>query len=109
MKTIRWWYGCVALGLTACGGGNLQQMDATPYVDLIERPNGECPQSKQEQGIMNKHPDATILATVSEVTGANVGTTAQISVKANKTVYLGCTILPTGQNADRKILNVQFE
>ncbi len=109
MKTIRWWYCCLVLGLTACGGGNLQQMDARPYLDLIERPDGECPQSKQEQGIMDKHPDATILATVSEVTGANVGTTAQISVKANETVYLGCTILPTGQNADRKILNVQFE
>ncbi len=109
MKTIRWWSCCVVLGLTACGGANLEHMDATPYVALIERPNGECPQSKQEQGIMNKHPDATILATVSEVTGANVGTTAQISVKPNETVYLGCTILPTGQNADRKILNVQFE
>lgn len=109
MKTFRWWYGCVVLGLTACGGGNLQHMDATPYVDLINRPNGECPQSKQEQGIMNKHPDATIIATVSEVTGANVVTTAQIPVKSNETVYLGCTILPSGQHADRKILNVQFE
>jgi hypothetical protein len=43
-------------------------MDARPYVDLIHRPNGECPESKQEQGIMNKHPDATIMATVSEIT-----------------------------------------
>jgi hypothetical protein len=47
---------------------NLQHMDARPYVDLIHRPNGECPESKQEQGIMNKHPDATIMATVSEIT-----------------------------------------
>ncbi|HBP87153.1 MAG TPA: hypothetical protein PKK23_08430 [Nitrospirales bacterium] len=109
MKTIPWWSCCVILGLTSCGGGNLQHMDATPYVDLIQRPNGECPQSKQEQGIMNKHPDATIIATVSEITGANVMTTAQIPVKGNQTVYIGCTILPSGQSADRKILNVQFE
>lgn len=109
MKTIPWWYCCLVLALTSCGGGNIQHMDATPYVDLIQRPNGECPQSKLEQGIMNKHPDATIIATVSEITGANVVTTTQMSVKGNQTVYLGCTLLPSGQDADRKILNVQFE
>lgn len=109
MKTIPWWSCCVVLGLTACGGANLQHMDATPYVELINRPNGECPQSKQEQGIMNKHSDATIMVTVSEITGANVVTTTEIPVKANETMYLGCTLLPSGQNADRKILNVQFE
>ncbi|MCA9422418.1 MAG: hypothetical protein KC592_15460 [Nitrospira sp.] len=109
MRTLPWWSCCVILSLTACGGGNLQHMDATPYVDLIQRPNGECPHSKQEEGIMNKHPDATIIATVSEITGANVVTTAEIPVKGNHTVYIGCTILPSGQDADRKILNVQFE
>ena len=67
MKHISWWSWCVVFGLTSCGGGNLQQLDATPYVDLIQRPNHECPQSKLEQGIMNKHPDATIIATVSEI------------------------------------------
>jgi hypothetical protein len=58
---------------------------------------------------MNKHPDATILATVFELTGANVVTTTQRSVKGNQTVYMGCTVLPSCQNADRMILNAKFE
>jgi hypothetical protein len=45
--------------------GNLKHMVATPYVDLIQRPNGECPQSKLEQGILNKLPGSTIMVTFS--------------------------------------------
>jgi hypothetical protein len=30
-------------------------------------------------------------------------------VKGNQTMYVGCTILLSGQDADRKILNVRFE
>ena len=109
MKTDSWWPWCVILSLTSCGGGNLQRMDATPFVDVIQRPNNECPHSKLEQGIMNKHPDATIIATVSEITATNVVTTTQMSVKGNQTKYLGCTVLPSGQDVARKILDVRFE
>ena len=109
MKVLPWWSGCVFLTLASCGGGNLQQMDATPYAQMIERPNGECPHSKIEQGLVNKHPEASIMVTVAEITGEKVITTSQISVKANETVYLGCAVLPSGQVAARKILNVQFE
>jgi len=109
MKAMPRWYCCLLIGLTSCGGGNLQQMDATLYAQIIERPNGDCPNSKIEQGILNKHPEATIVVTVSENTGTNVTSTTQMSVKGNQTVYLGCTILSSGQEAARKILNVRFE
>jgi hypothetical protein len=109
MKTISWWHWCMISILTSCGGGSIQHMDAAPYVELIQRPNNDCPHSNLEQGIMNKHPDATILATVSEITGGNVVTTTQMSVKPNQMRYIGCTILPSGQNVDRKILNVKFD
>jgi hypothetical protein len=71
-------------------------MVTTPYVDLIQRPNGECPQSKLEQGILNKLPGATIMVTVSEITETNVLTTTEMSVKGNQTMYGGFTILPSG-------------
>lgn len=109
MKAVPWWCHFGILVLTACGGNNLQQMDATPYAQMLERPNGQCPHSKIEQGILNKHPDATIMVTVSEITAANVLTTTQMSVKGNQTVYVGCTLLPSGKDAERKIVNVQFE
>lgn len=109
MKAVPWWSVFVILVLTSCGGGNLKQMDATPYAQMLERPNGECPQSKVEQGILNKHPDAAIVVTVSEITAANVLTTTEMSVKGNQTVYVGCTVLPSGKDVDRKILNVRFE
>ncbi|MDT3776829.1 hypothetical protein PJI16_04545 [Nitrospira sp. MA-1] len=109
MRVVPWWSSCVILALTSCGGGNLQQMDATPYAEMIERPNGECPHSKVEQGIVNKHPEATVMVTVSEITGDKVITTSQIPVKGGETVYIGCAVLPSGQDAARKILNVQFE
>lgn len=109
MKVVHWWSGCLILTLTSCGGADLQHMDATPYAQIIERPNGECPHSKIEQGIVNKHSDATIMVTVAEITGTKVLTTSQIPVKGNQTVYIGCAVLPSGQDADRKILNVQFE
>lgn len=109
MKVVSWWSGCLILTLTACGGGNLQHMDATPYAQMIERPNGECPHSKVEQGIVNKHPDAAIVVTYSEITGTKVTTTTQLIVKGNQTTYVGCKDLPSGQETNRKILNVQFE
>ena len=109
MKIVPWWSGCLLLTLASCGGGNLQHMDATPYAQMIERPNGECPHSKIEQGLVNKHPDAAIMVTVAEITGEKVVTTSQIPVKANETVYLGCAVLPSGKDAARKILDVQFE
>jgi len=109
MKTVPWWAVWILPVLTSCGGANLQQMDATPFVQMVERPNGECPHSKIEQGLLNKHPGAAILVTYSEDTGTNVMTTIQVVVPANQTVYLGCRVLPSGQEANRKILNVQFE
>ena len=109
MKTVHRWYLFVFLTMTSCGGNQLQHMDATPYAQMLERPNGACPHSKTEQGILNKHPDAAIVVTVSEITAANVLTTTEMSVKANQTVYIGCAVLPSGKNADRKILNVRFE
>ena len=109
MKAIPWWYGCLILALTSCGGGNLQHRDATPFAQMLERPNGDCPHSKIEQGILNKHPDATILVNFSEITGTNVTTTTQLVVKGNQTTYVGCKDLPSGQNTKREILNVRFE
>lgn len=109
MKAVPWWSVCLIPVLASCGGGTLQHMDATPYAQMLERPNGECPHSKIEQGILNKHQDAAIVVTVSEITGANVLTTTEMSVRANQTVYVGCTVLPSGKDADRKILNVRFE
>lgn len=109
MKGVPWWSGFVLLTLASCGGGNLQHMDATPYAQLIERPNGECPHSKIEQGLVNKHPEATVRVTITEITADKVVTTSQIPVKANQTVYLGCAVLPSGEDAARKILDVQFE
>jgi|GEM_PF-3285216 len=35
--------------------------------------------------------------------------TIQMSVKRNHMVYVGCIVLPFGQDVDRKILNVQFK
>jgi hypothetical protein len=109
MNAIPWWCGFVFLALTPCGGGNLQHMDATPYAQLIERPKGDCPHSKIEQGIVNKHPDATLVVTVSEITGTNVQTTTQLVIKGAQTTYLGCKNLPSGQDAKREILDVRFD
>lgn len=109
MNAIPWWCGFVFLALTSCGGGNLQHMDATPYAQLIERPKGDCPHSKIEQGIVNKHPDATLVVTVSEITGTTVKTTTQIVIKGAQTTYLGCKNLPSGQDAKREILDVRFD
>jgi len=55
---------------------------------------------------MNTHPDATIIETVSELTGAHVVMTTP-QAKGNHVVYVGCIVLPFGQDVDRKILNVQ--
>jgi len=56
--------------------------------------------------MMNTHPDATIIETVSELTGAHVVMTTP-QAKGNHVVYVGCIVLPFGQDVDRKILNVQ--
>ena len=109
MKGIPWWFSFVMLALTSCGGGNLQHMDATPYAQLIERPNGDCPHSKIEQGLLNKHPDAPIAVTVSEITGTNVTTTTRLVIQGAQTTYLGCKNLPSGQDAKREILDVRFD